>query len=89
MRVEKRNTPEPHLVLIPTTDEECQLITECIGEVVPTPFAGVARLSDGYGSYYLYIQRELKFTCPKCNLTSHNPNDAANHYCGNCNEFFS
>jgi hypothetical protein len=26
-------------------------------------------------------------TCPKCGMTSHNPHDAANGYCGNCHEF--
>jgi hypothetical protein len=26
-------------------------------------------------------------TCPRCGLTSHNPNDVANRYCGNCHVF--
>lgn len=27
------------------------------------------------------------FTCPFCNATSHNPNDAAPRYCGQCHIF--
>lgn len=27
------------------------------------------------------------FTCPKCEMTSYNPNDIAQGYCGNCHEF--
>lgn len=26
------------------------------------------------------------FTCPNCGLTSYNPNDVENSYCGNCHE---
>jgi hypothetical protein len=26
--------------------------------------------------------------CPICHAVSHNPNDAANHYCGRCHVFF-
>ena len=26
-------------------------------------------------------------TCPKCGMTSHNPHDIENMYCGNCNQF--
>ena len=26
-------------------------------------------------------------TCPKCGMTSHNPNDIENMYCGNCRQF--
>ena len=29
-----------------------------------------------------------KFTCPKCKMTSHHPQDWKNSYCGNCHEFF-
>lgn len=34
----------------------------------------------------LFAPRE--FTCPDCGRTSHNPNDAAQRYCGACNKFF-
>lgn len=27
------------------------------------------------------------FTCPQCNVTSHNPNDIQHRYCGNCHAF--
>jgi hypothetical protein len=27
------------------------------------------------------------FTCPRCGRTSHNPNDAAQNYCGHCHVF--
>jgi hypothetical protein len=26
-------------------------------------------------------------TCPQCGMTSHNPNDVAYRYCGNCHQF--
>lgn len=29
----------------------------------------------------------LAYTCPKCGAVSHNPNDAANRYCGACHVF--
>ena len=28
------------------------------------------------------------FTCPRCGMVSHNPNDAKHRYCGNCHLFF-
>lgn len=28
-------------------------------------------------------------TCPKCGVTSHNPNDVREGYCGNCHDFTS
>ena len=28
-----------------------------------------------------------RFTCPACGLTSHNPNDAKEGYCGRCHAF--
>lgn len=30
------------------------------------------------------VRCSLALTCPNCNRTSHNPNDVANRYCGNC-----
>lgn len=36
-----------------------------------------------------YLSRkEKRFTCPKCGAVSHNPNDAAQRYCGACHSFF-
>lgn len=29
----------------------------------------------------------MAFTCPKCSLTSHHPEDERHGYCGNCHEF--
>ena len=29
----------------------------------------------------------MAFTCPRCGMTSHNPDDEANGYCGNCHDF--
>ena len=29
----------------------------------------------------------MAFTCPRCKMTSHNPNDEANEYCSNCHAF--
>ena len=26
----------------------------------------------------------MSFTCPRCNMTSHNPHDEEEGYCGNC-----
>ncbi len=31
--------------------------------------------------------RAPTFTCPKCGMTSYNPHDARQRYCGNCREF--
>lgn len=28
-----------------------------------------------------------KFTCPRCGMTSFNPNDIAQGYCGNCHDW--
>jgi hypothetical protein len=28
-------------------------------------------------------------TCPFCKRSSHNPNDVANNYCGNCHRFLT
>lgn len=28
-----------------------------------------------------------RITCPRCGLSSSNPNDVANGYCGNCHDF--
>jgi hypothetical protein len=30
---------------------------------------------------------ELSITCPKCNRTSHHPEDANHGYCGACHEY--
>jgi hypothetical protein len=32
-------------------------------------------------------QDAADFTCPECKMTSHNPDDVANGYCGNCHTF--
>ena len=29
----------------------------------------------------------MAFTCPHCGMTSHNPRDAAERYCGHCHRF--
>jgi len=29
----------------------------------------------------------MAFTCPRCGMTSHNPNDEREGYCGNCRDF--
>lgn len=29
----------------------------------------------------------MMFTCSHCNMTSHNPNDLINRYCGWCHHF--
>lgn len=29
----------------------------------------------------------LEFTCPRCDMTSHNPVDASQGYCGNCHDW--
>lgn len=26
-------------------------------------------------------------TCPQCGMTSHNPNDVRERYCGNCHQY--
>lgn len=29
----------------------------------------------------------MSFTCPRCNMTSHHPEDERHGYCGHCHEF--
>lgn len=29
----------------------------------------------------------MSYTCPTCQMTSHNPNDEKYRYCGNCNKY--
>ena len=29
----------------------------------------------------------MSYTCPYCQMTSHNPNDERYKYCGNCHKF--
>jgi hypothetical protein len=31
--------------------------------------------------------RDMAITCPVCDMTSHNPNDIENGYCGNCHAY--
>lgn len=35
-----------------------------------------------------YIKNQ-SITCLKCGMTSHNPNDVREKYCGHCHEFLS
>lgn len=32
-------------------------------------------------------KKPAAYQCPACGMVSHNPNDAANRYCGNCHRF--
>lgn len=32
-------------------------------------------------------EETASFTCPKCGMTSHNPNDAREGYCGKCHDW--
>jgi hypothetical protein len=50
-----------------------------------------ARSVHGYGAYVQGMEKALEllgfkkgWTCPKCGRVSHNPNDAANNFCGVC-----
>lgn len=29
----------------------------------------------------------MSYTCPRCGMTSHNPNDEREGYCGNCHDW--
>jgi hypothetical protein len=31
--------------------------------------------------------REMPYTCPRCGMISHNPNDEREGYCGNCHDW--
>jgi len=35
----------------------------------------------------LAAEREGGYTCPRCGMTSHNPNDARESYCGHCHDW--
>jgi hypothetical protein len=50
------------------------------------------RLADPAGTLAREVERvrgELprSFTCPRCGMTSHNPADAVEGYCGNCHDW--
>jgi protein-arginine kinase activator protein McsA len=32
-------------------------------------------------------EAEHSITCPQCGMTSHNPNDVRERYCGNCHQY--
>ena len=52
----------------------------------------VALAKDGCATYRITSDRdgsELAIQCLCCGLTSHNPNDVANRYCGFCHEWHS
>jgi ribosomal protein L37E len=51
---------------------------------LPYKFAGMTPLlvSDD-GAHF----REAPFTCPRCGMTSYNPNDIREGYCGNCHDW--
>jgi ribosomal protein S27AE len=38
---------------------------------------------------YRRVTERNSFTCPRCSIVSHNPNDACERYCGRCHLFFS
>jgi hypothetical protein len=44
------------------------------------------RLSPAVATFGIYVgeQPPVSFTCPACEMTSHNPEDVAQGYCGNC-----
>ena len=33
------------------------------------------------------VLQEAYFTCPRCGMTSHNPKDVEQGYCGNCHDW--
>jgi len=52
--------------------------------------AMVAAFHAGQAWAWRQISRRLSkpnITCPACNMTSYNPNDVKEHYCGNCHAF--
>jgi ribosomal protein L37E len=36
-----------------------------------------------------YDQQQPSITCPRCGMTSYNPNDIREGYCGNCHDWTS
>jgi hypothetical protein len=46
-------------------------------------------VSDSQHSRMMADAQRGAVTCPKCNMTSHNPNDVEQGYCGNCHAYTS
>ena len=59
-------------------------------ELQPTPVALFTDTFEGEGKGAWAASPNLApgFTCPRCGMTSHNPNDATYQCCGNCYQFF-
>jgi hypothetical protein len=53
----------------------------------------LARSDEGFRQRMIAAQFSVStldnatFTCPDCRMTSHNPNDVENRYCGHCHQF--
>jgi ribosomal protein S27AE len=39
------------------------------------------------GALWISKPKQPSITCPRCGMTSHNPNDIEQQYCGNCHEY--
>lgn len=55
------------------------------GELLPLAFASLKLRQAGEERRATLPQASI--TCPRCRLTSYNPNDIEHKYCGNCHQF--
>jgi hypothetical protein len=67
-----------------------QIVADIIEQLAPlfagTPGEEMIRRG-GHPEFDVDQEPRSTFTCPKCGITSHNPNDLAAGYCGNCHDF--
>jgi ribosomal protein S27AE len=59
------------------------------GRTVWLPVVDVDQISDAdwQAMAAARLEADNDFTCPRCGMTSHNPNDVAERYCGNCHDW--
>jgi len=53
----------------------------------PLVNGGRCRRPHGHRGACLGPSAGRSFTCPVCGMTSHNPNDVREGYCGNCHDW--
>ncbi len=58
---------------------------DALGEEIMEIFGLPESLRERWRAIWLGVSPS--FTCPRCGMTSHNPDDADQGYCGNCHDW--
>lgn len=64
---------------------DCEWLYHPKGGNLGTPQAAIDILDAHINKRY---PKTRTFTCPECDMTSYNPRDAQENYCGNCHRWF-